>query len=86
MLDQLGEIGVVGVNSYFGALEEGTEFSECFNSAEEFFFNGGIATLSLGKLSRVKCYWFVMLLDHTSQLPVTGIRVYIKRKVGVWIR
>ena len=35
MLDQFGEIGVVCVNSYFGSLEEGTEFSECFNSAEE---------------------------------------------------
>jgi hypothetical protein len=76
---------MVCVNSDDSTLKEGLELFESFNDRKKLFRDGGIITLGSGMLATREGYRDLILLDCGPKLKVGGIRVDIKRLVGVRI-
>ena len=76
---------MIGVDVDFRAEQHGTKLFEGFNNGEQFFFDGGVVSLSRIKLARVECDRLIVLFDDGAKLEIRCVGLEMKRFVVVGI-
>ena len=64
----VGEVLVIGVDMDVRTKEHQVEFTKDLDNAEEFFLNSTVVALSRGEFASIKCNWFTILFNDSTNL------------------